>query len=102
VNVHSFAPIKEIKRKKTLQKLNLTNFHFSSSRNRLTAVGCETVGAVSVFDSSGKNFANGSCSGTGCCQAPIVQGHVISKVGYLSVDDAVPKPKQIISSSSFL
>jgi hypothetical protein len=54
VNVHSFAPIKEIKRKKTLQKLNLTNFHFSSSRNRLTAVGCDTVGAVSVFDSSGK------------------------------------------------
>jgi hypothetical protein len=85
----------------TIQKLNLTNFHFSSSRNWLTAVGCDTVGAVSVLDSSGKNFTNGSCSGTGCCQAPIPQGHVIWKVGYLSVD-AVPKPKQIISSSSFL
>ncbi|KAL5075650.1 hypothetical protein RYX36_014634 [Vicia faba] len=87
----------------TIHQLNLTNLHFSSTRNKLTAVGCDTVEAVKVFDSNGKNYStgcvslcnklddiiiNGSRTDTGCCQAPIPQGHVKSKVCYLSVDVA--------------
>ncbi|KAJ1376612.1 Wall-associated receptor kinase, galacturonan-binding domain [Sesbania bispinosa] len=80
----------------TVQGLNLTNFHVSS-RNKLTVVGCDTIGLVVGNDSKGKNYttgcvslcnrlddieANGTCSGTGCCEISIPQG--LLSFGYVS------------------
>lgn len=81
----------------TFQELNLTTpFHISSSRNKLTAVSCDTLGILGGFDSEGRNYtaaclalcnglddvANGSCSGAGCCETSIPRG--FSSVTYVS------------------
>ncbi|TKY74207.1 Wall-associated receptor kinase 2 [Spatholobus suberectus] len=73
----------------TFQDLNLTRFQVSSNRNKLTVIGCDTLGLVVGIDSEGKNYttgcvslcnrledieANGSCSGTGCCETSIPRG----------------------------
>uniref|UniRef100_A0A5B6Z4J8 Putative wall-associated receptor kinase 2-like n=1 Tax=Davidia involucrata TaxID=16924 RepID=A0A5B6Z4J8_DAVIN len=66
--------------------LTLTNFFISNTRNKFTAVGCDTVAIVQGSD--GQNYTtgcvslcdgirgviNGSCSGAGCCQTSIPQG----------------------------
>ncbi|KAI4307213.1 hypothetical protein L6164_030424 [Bauhinia variegata] len=67
---------------------DLPHFSVSSTRNELTTIGCDTVGIVFGWDYEGKNYTtgcvslcnklddieeNGSCSGTGCCQAPVPQ-----------------------------
>ncbi|MED6216732.1 hypothetical protein PIB30_010479 [Stylosanthes scabra] len=58
---------------------------FSSSRNKLTAVGCNTIGEVLGYDPEGVSYTtgclstclrindttNGVCNGPGCCQSPI-------------------------------
>ena len=76
--------------------LNLASFYFSSTRNKLTAVGCDTlglvvgwglqrnytVGCVSLCSRLSDIVANGSCSGTGCCDTSIPQG--LSEVSYIS------------------
>ncbi|GAU24069.1 hypothetical protein TSUD_388620 [Trifolium subterraneum] len=79
--------------------INTTHFHISSTRNKFIAVGCDTTGALVTYDSRGNNYttgcvalcnrlndivANESCSGTGCCEIPIPQGHVLTKVIYVS------------------
>ncbi|KAK7320939.1 hypothetical protein VNO77_30916 [Canavalia gladiata] len=69
--------------------LNMSYFYFSPTRNKLTAIGCDTIGLITGWD-QGRNYttgcvslcntlddvegANGSCSGTGCCEAAIPQG----------------------------
>ncbi|XP_061373358.1 putative wall-associated receptor kinase-like 16 [Gastrolobium bilobum] len=74
----------------TFHDLKLKYFHISSKRNKLTVVGCDTLGLVVGIDSDqGKNYttgcvslcnrlddivANGSCSGTGCCETSIPEG----------------------------
>ncbi|XP_061373357.1 putative wall-associated receptor kinase-like 16 [Gastrolobium bilobum] len=74
----------------TFQDLNLKYFHISSKRNKLTVLGCDTLGLVlGVESDQGKNYttgcvslcnrlddivANGSCSGTGCCETSIPEG----------------------------
>jgi len=75
--------------RQTFQDLNLTTFQVSSSRNRLTVVGCDTLGLVVGSDLEGKNYTtgcislcnrlqdivtNGTCSGTGCCETSIPRG----------------------------
>lgn len=62
-----------------------TNFTFSDTRNKFTAVGCDMV-AMLVNGTSGyssgcasfcstKNImVNGTCSGVACCQAPVPKG----------------------------
>ncbi|CAL9133982.1 unnamed protein product [Musa acuminata var. zebrina] len=68
--------------------MNLTGspYTFSGTRNKFTAIGCNTialfVGATDQSYSTGcvsicnrkKIFANGSCSGAGCCQTSILPG----------------------------
>ncbi|KAF5179733.1 Wall-associated receptor kinase [Thalictrum thalictroides] len=66
--------------------LSGTPYTFSSTKNKLTVIGCDTVvltfGADSVNYSSGcislcdkrENVIEGSCSGSGCCQTSIPQG----------------------------
>ncbi|URD83327.1 Wall-associated receptor kinase [Musa troglodytarum] len=68
--------------------MNLTGwpFTFSDTRNKFTAIGCDTialfVGATNNSYSTGcvsicnKNttFSDGSCSGAGCCQTSILPG----------------------------
>ena len=87
--------------KTTTKKLNLTQFSISSSRNKLRAVGCNTLGGVAAVDSSeGKNYntgcvslcyrpddpTNGSCTGAGCCQISLpAQGLSIVSYGFFSV-----------------
>ncbi|KAJ1376610.1 Wall-associated receptor kinase, galacturonan-binding domain [Sesbania bispinosa] len=81
----------------TAQGVELTHFQVSSSRNKFTVIGCDTLGVVVGIDSDERNYttgcvslcnrlddivANGSCSGTGCCETPIPQG--LSAVGYAS------------------
>ena len=71
---------------------NLTHFSISPSKNKFTAIGCDTVGIFMGYDRN-KNQAttigcvsicntrdgitsttNGSCHGTGCCQIDIPNG----------------------------
>ncbi|PNY14222.1 wall-associated receptor kinase 2-like protein [Trifolium pratense] len=81
----------------TVKHVNMTNFQISPTRNKLTAVGCDTIGALSANDSGGNNYttgcvalcnrlddivANQSCSGTGCCEISIPQGHVLTEIAY--------------------
>ncbi|WVZ20823.1 hypothetical protein V8G54_008145 [Vigna mungo] len=73
----------------SFQDLNLTTFQVSSNRNRLTVVGCDTLGLMVGSDLEGKNYTtgcislcnrlqdietNGTCSGTGCCETSIPRG----------------------------
>ena len=67
-------------------RLNLSKFAISYTKNKLTAVGCDTLvkikglhehnyssGSTSTCDDMDSVF-NGSCSNNGCCQASIPQG----------------------------
>ena len=69
---------------------DLSNFFISSRRNKLTVIGCDTVGIIVGWDYQHKNYTtgcvslcnkfddlisnNGSCSGSGCCQTSIPEG----------------------------
>ncbi|CAJ2648892.1 unnamed protein product [Trifolium pratense] len=79
--------------------INMTHFPISSTRNKLIAVGCDTVAFLATFDSGGNNYstgcvalcsrlsdimANESCTGTGCCEISIPKGHVFTKLFYSS------------------
>ncbi|GAU46488.1 hypothetical protein TSUD_402430 [Trifolium subterraneum] len=83
----------------TTQSINMTYFHVSPTRNKLIAVGCDTVGVLVGADSGGNNYVGGcvaycnrlndttdnqSCSGIGCCDISIPQGHMLTEVGYAS------------------
>jgi hypothetical protein len=83
----------------TTQVINMTYFNVSPTRNKLTAVGCNTVGVLVGADSRENNYAGGcvayctkpedivanqSCSGIGCCDISIPQGHMLTQVGYVS------------------
>ncbi|KAL2538439.1 Wall-associated receptor kinase 2 [Forsythia ovata] len=71
----------------SISKLTLSKFHISSTRNKFTAVGCDTnalvegseewnqmsAGCVSWCDYIDR-VVNGSCSGIGCCQTSIPKG----------------------------
>lgn len=71
----------------SLSELTLSKFQISNTRNKLTAVGCDTyalaqglnkwkgmkAGCVSWCDSI-DGVVNGSCSGIGCCQTSIPKG----------------------------
>ncbi|THU56742.1 hypothetical protein C4D60_Mb11t20400 [Musa balbisiana] len=61
-------------------------YTFSGSRNKFTAIGCNTIalfvgatdqsystGCVSICNNK-TIFANGSCSGAGCCQTSVLPG----------------------------
>ncbi|CAK8530348.1 unnamed protein product [Lathyrus sativus] len=77
----------------------MKHFSVSSTRNKFIEVGCDTVGELSVHDYKGNNYttacvalcnrlddivANEACSGTGCCEISIPQGHVLTEVIYTS------------------
>ncbi|TKY74202.1 Wall-associated receptor kinase 2 [Spatholobus suberectus] len=66
--------------------LDLTPFHLSSARNKLTVVGADTAGVVRPFlntegypstcvslNDTREPIYNESCSGTFCCETPIQQ-----------------------------
>ena len=79
-----------------VKELKLTHFSVSSSRNKLTVVGCNTLGAVGGSDSEGKNYTtgcvslcyrlndtnSGSCAGNDCRQIPI-PGQGLAQVAYV-------------------
>ncbi|GAU46486.1 hypothetical protein TSUD_402410 [Trifolium subterraneum] len=81
----------------TTQDISLTNFHISSTRNKLIAVGCDTFGVLDAYDYREHHYATGcvaycnklndieanqSCSGIGCCEISIPQGHLLKQVIY--------------------
>jgi hypothetical protein len=81
----------------TLQSFSMTYFHISPTRNKLIAVGCGAIGLFSASDSGGNDYTTGcvafcnsrndfvdnqSCSGTGCCEISIPQGHVPTVASY--------------------
>ncbi|KAM3389484.1 hypothetical protein ACQJBY_011559 [Aegilops geniculata] len=62
-----------------------TNFTFSDTRNKFTAVGCNMVamlrngtsaysGGCASFCSTKNSIIDGACSGVACCQAPVPKG----------------------------
>ncbi|XP_044967808.1 wall-associated receptor kinase 2-like [Hordeum vulgare subsp. vulgare] len=62
-----------------------TNFTFSDTRNKFTAVGCNMVamllngttaysGGCASFCSTKNSIVDGACSGVACCQAPVPKG----------------------------
>ena len=80
----------------TTQELNLAHFSISSSPNKLTTMGCDTLGAVDGFNSMGKKYirgcislcdrlgdtTNGSCTDASFFQIPISTAQVFSTVTY--------------------
>jgi hypothetical protein len=76
-----------------LSKLTLSKFPISYTKNKFTAVGCDTY--VIIKGSRGQNYTtgclslcdsvdsvvNGSCSGIGCCQTSIPEGVIDFTVG---------------------
>ncbi|WOK91960.1 wall-associated receptor kinase 2-like [Canna indica] len=55
---------------------DLPNYKFSDVRNKFIAVGCDTYGFIEIIDDgskllTGSDVTNGTCSGIGCCSAPI-------------------------------
>jgi len=80
-----------------IQDINMTHFHISPTKNKLIAVGCDTVGVLEVVDSGGMTYATGCvafcdnhtdivanqpCSGIGCCEIQIPQVHMLKRVIY--------------------
>uniref|UniRef100_A0A2N9HLF3 Wall-associated receptor kinase galacturonan-binding domain-containing protein n=1 Tax=Fagus sylvatica TaxID=28930 RepID=A0A2N9HLF3_FAGSY len=76
-----------------LSKLTLSKFPISYTKNKFTAVGCDTyviikgsrgqnhtTGCLSLCDSV-NSVVNGSCSGIGCCQTSIPEGVIDFTVG---------------------
>ncbi|RDX74101.1 Wall-associated receptor kinase 3, partial [Mucuna pruriens] len=69
---------------------NLTHFSISSSKNKFTALGCDTVGiftgyirnqkhvttmgCVSLCNTLDEITSNGSCGGIGCCEISVPEG----------------------------
>ncbi|PNX90715.1 wall-associated receptor kinase 2-like protein, partial [Trifolium pratense] len=80
----------------TTPDITLTYFDISSSQNKFIAVGCDTLGIFTAFDSGGKVYATGcvaycnnlndteanKCSGIGCCEISMPQGHLFAEVNY--------------------
>ncbi|URD77317.1 Wall-associated receptor kinase [Musa troglodytarum] len=67
-------------------ELTGTPYRVSGTRNRFTAIGCDTIalfvgatnhsystGCVSICNEN-TTFSNGSCSGNGCCQTSVLPG----------------------------
>lgn len=70
--------------------INLTNFSISPSKNKFTAIGCDTVGVFKGYDRDKKHVttkgcvstcstldeitSNRSCGGIGCCQISVPNG----------------------------
>uniref|UniRef100_A0A2N9J5D2 EGF-like domain-containing protein n=1 Tax=Fagus sylvatica TaxID=28930 RepID=A0A2N9J5D2_FAGSY len=79
--------------------LTLHNFPISNTRNKFTAIGCDTNALIS--GSSGINYTTGcislcadkkdvvegSCSGIGCCQTAIPKGVVDFNISVLSYNN---------------
>ncbi|GMP46724.1 hypothetical protein CsSME_00014773 [Camellia sinensis var. sinensis] len=78
--------------------ITLSKFPISNTRNRFTAVGCDTnafikgswgrkyaTGCLSLCDRV-DNVINGSCSGIGCCQTSIPKGVKSFEIGVSSYD----------------
>ena len=76
--------------------LQLGNFPISNTRNKFTAIGCDTnavingskgtrytTGCMSVCDST-RAVVEGSCSGIGCCETAIPTGVVDFNISVLS------------------
>ncbi|URD72211.1 Wall-associated receptor kinase [Musa troglodytarum] len=71
-------------------------FRVSSTKNRLTTMGCNVIGIVvggdnysqgtgcASFCFEGASIASGSCSGTGCCQTTVPEelDHVMAGLDY--------------------
>ena len=83
----------------TYYEINMTHFHISPTKNKLIAVGCDTVGVLTAGDSGGKIYITGCvafctnrtdivadkpCSGIGCCEIPIPQANMLTEVAYVS------------------
>ncbi|XP_052109513.1 wall-associated receptor kinase 2 isoform X2 [Arachis duranensis] len=83
----------------TNQQHNLTYFTVSPTQNKLFVVGCNTIGAVNAYDSEGKKYftgclalcntpdyaTNGTCTGVGCCEIPIMAAQELSSMFYVSL-----------------
>ncbi|XP_013461334.3 wall-associated receptor kinase 2 [Medicago truncatula] len=80
-----------------IQDINMTHFHISPTKNKLIAVGCDTVGVLEAADSGRKTYATGCvaycnnrtdivanqpCSGIGCCEIQLPQVHMLTRVLY--------------------
>ncbi|GMP46946.1 hypothetical protein CsSME_00014908 [Camellia sinensis var. sinensis] len=76
--------------------LDLSTFSISNSKNKFTAIGCDTSGSVQITNKTGSLVVatgcqsqcrsinsvpnDGSCSGIGCCQTSIPKG--VGKIEY--------------------
>ncbi|KAK4775623.1 hypothetical protein SAY87_023584 [Trapa incisa] len=86
----------------TISKTQLSSFSFSTTKNRFTAVGCDTLATVTILNgdnsSSGclsmcnnyDSVSQGSCDGFGCCQTAIpknIRNYTISVGTYRNFTD---------------
>ncbi|KAK4766853.1 hypothetical protein SAY86_014604 [Trapa natans] len=86
----------------TISKTQLSSFSFSTTKNRFTAVGCDTLATVTILNgdnsSSGclsmcnnyDSVSQGSCDGFGCCQTAIpknIRNYTISVGTYRNLTD---------------
>ncbi|KAG8043351.1 hypothetical protein GUJ93_ZPchr0458g22325 [Zizania palustris] len=82
-----------------------TNFTFSDTENKFTAVGCDMVamllddsrgyiGGCASFCSTKSNIINGACSGVACCQAPVPKGLKKLELEFTSIIGQQSRPNK--------
>uniref|UniRef100_A0A0E0KUN9 Protein kinase domain-containing protein n=1 Tax=Oryza punctata TaxID=4537 RepID=A0A0E0KUN9_ORYPU len=95
--------------------LTATNYIFSHTQNKFTAVGCDAMamirnnsdgvgnrysgGCVSFCASNG-SIISGECSGVGCCQSSVPKGLNTLDLEFTSIRDQLMPPTSVVGSSS--
>lgn len=88
-----------------------TPYTFSSTKNKFTAIGCDTLSALSGPNSTTlcasvcerkEDVIEGSCFGSGCCQASIPKGLKIIDVEIASFDNLTKVSSFALCSAALL
>uniref|UniRef100_A0A0E0KUP0 Protein kinase domain-containing protein n=1 Tax=Oryza punctata TaxID=4537 RepID=A0A0E0KUP0_ORYPU len=105
VSILASATSQQCKRNSSFS-LEGTNFTFSDTRNKFTALGCDMVamllngssgysGGCASFCSTKSNIIDGMCSGVACCQAPVPKGLKKLELEFTNITGQLSRPKEV-------
>uniref|UniRef100_A0A0D9W8Y1 Protein kinase domain-containing protein n=1 Tax=Leersia perrieri TaxID=77586 RepID=A0A0D9W8Y1_9ORYZ len=105
VSILASATSQQCKRNSSFS-LEGTNFTFSDTRNKFTAVGCDMVamllngssgysGGCASFCSTESNIIDGMCSGVACCQASVPKGLKKLELEFTNITGQLSRPNKV-------
>ncbi|KAF0892268.1 hypothetical protein E2562_014849 [Oryza meyeriana var. granulata] len=105
VSILASATSQQCKRNSSFS-LEGTNFTFSDTRNKFTAVGCDMIamllngssgynGGCASFCSTKTNIIDGVCSGVACCQAPVPKGLKKLELEFTNITGHLSRPNKV-------